>query len=94
MEPTLKAPRTKRLKLQCEILVPSFAFKFNLRRYMKVVEGFLSSVDRVVTMAHVATAVQHAKPGTNHEMLLMYAECTVRAMFDPDNGSVPWQGGC
>ena len=47
-----------------------------------------------MTAAHVAHAVQHAKPVNNHEMLLMYAQCTVRAMFDPDNGSVPWQGGC
>jgi hypothetical protein len=29
----LKAPGTKRLKLKCDGLLLSFAFKFNLRRY-------------------------------------------------------------
>ena len=28
----LKAPGTKRLKLKCDILLSTFAFKFNLRR--------------------------------------------------------------
>jgi len=37
MKPTLKAPRPKRPKLQCNILLSTFAFKFNLRRYNKVV---------------------------------------------------------
>jgi hypothetical protein len=36
-KPTLKAPGTKRLKLKHDRLVSSFAFKFKLRRYMKVV---------------------------------------------------------
>jgi len=31
--PTLKAPRTKRLKLQHDKLLSNFAFNFNLRRY-------------------------------------------------------------
>jgi hypothetical protein len=33
MKPTLTAPRTKRLKLKCDELLSSFAFKFSLRRY-------------------------------------------------------------
>jgi len=33
IKPTLKAPGTKRLKLKCDGLLLSFAFKFNLRRY-------------------------------------------------------------
>jgi len=32
---TLKAPRAKRLKLECDDLLSKFAFKFNLRRYIK-----------------------------------------------------------
>jgi len=32
---TLKAPRTKRLKLEYDKLLSSFAFNFNVRRYMK-----------------------------------------------------------
>jgi hypothetical protein len=33
MEPKLKPPGTKRLKLKCDILLSNSAFKFNLRRY-------------------------------------------------------------
>ena len=33
MKPTLKAPGPKHLKLNCDILLSSFAFKFYLRRY-------------------------------------------------------------
>ena len=34
MKPKLKAPGTKRLKLTYDILLQSFAFNFNLRRYI------------------------------------------------------------
>jgi hypothetical protein len=33
MKPMFKPPGTKLLKLKCDILLSSFAFKFNLRRY-------------------------------------------------------------
>jgi len=33
IEPNLKLPGTKRLKLKCDILLSNFAFKFNLRSY-------------------------------------------------------------
>jgi len=33
MQPMLKGPRAKRLKVFCDILLISFAFNFNLRRY-------------------------------------------------------------
>jgi hypothetical protein len=33
MQPKLKPPRSKRLKLKCDILLSNFAFNFNLRRY-------------------------------------------------------------
>jgi hypothetical protein len=33
IKPTLKPPITKRLKLECDILLSTFSFKFNLRRY-------------------------------------------------------------
>ena len=36
IKPTLKAPGTKRLKLTYHKLLSSFAFKFNLRRYLEV----------------------------------------------------------
>jgi len=37
MKPKLKPPGIKRLKLKCDKLLSSFAFKFNLRRYNVVV---------------------------------------------------------
>jgi hypothetical protein len=36
MKPKLKPPGTKRLKLTCDILLSTSAFKFNLRRYNAV----------------------------------------------------------
>jgi hypothetical protein len=38
MNPTLKPLRSKRLKLEHEKLLSNFAFKFNLRRYIKALE--------------------------------------------------------
>jgi len=35
IKPKLKPPGTKRLKLKCDVLLSTFAFKYNLRRYMK-----------------------------------------------------------
>ena len=36
----MKAPRTKRLKLECDELLSNFAFNFNLRRYTQAVDKF------------------------------------------------------
>jgi len=33
IKPALKAPGTKRLKLRCDVLLSTSAFKFKLRRY-------------------------------------------------------------
>ena len=33
IKPKLKPPGTKRLKLNCDVLLSTSAFKFNLRRY-------------------------------------------------------------
>jgi hypothetical protein len=38
MKPALKAPGTKPLKLKYDELLSSFAFNFNLRRYIKATE--------------------------------------------------------
>jgi len=38
IKPTLKAPEIKLLKLECDDLRLNFAFKFNLRRYIKMIE--------------------------------------------------------
>jgi hypothetical protein len=34
VKPKLKPPGTKRLKPKCHVLLLSYAFKFNLRRYI------------------------------------------------------------
>jgi hypothetical protein len=36
MKPKLKPPGTKRLKVRCDVLLSTSAFKFNLRRYIKL----------------------------------------------------------
>ena len=36
IKPKLKPPGTKRLILNCDVLLPTSAFKFNLRRYIPV----------------------------------------------------------
>jgi hypothetical protein len=36
IRPKLKPPGTQRLKLNCDVLLSTSAFEFNLRRYMKV----------------------------------------------------------
>ena len=38
IKPTLRAPGLKRLKLKCDKLLSTFAFKFNLRCYSEAVE--------------------------------------------------------
>ena len=35
IKPKLKPPGNKRLKLNCDVLLSTYAFKFNLRRYNK-----------------------------------------------------------
>ena len=37
IQPKLKPPGSKRLKLKCDALLSTFAFKFNLRRYIKAI---------------------------------------------------------
>jgi len=37
IKPALKAPGTKRLKLKCDVLLSTSAFKFNVRRYTAAV---------------------------------------------------------
>jgi hypothetical protein len=39
MKPMLEPPETKHLKLKCDILLSTYAFKFNLRRYTPVGAG-------------------------------------------------------
>jgi hypothetical protein len=45
IKPKLKPPGTKRLKLKCDILLSSFAFKFNLRRYIEAEEKLTAAAN-------------------------------------------------
>ena len=44
VRPKLKPPGTKRLKLNCDILLSTSAFKFSLRRYTEVFADNLEGV--------------------------------------------------
>jgi len=55
MKPTLKAPGTKRLKLNCDEQLSNSAFKFNLRRYTKVGGCSFNPVSSRLTPAVEAT---------------------------------------
>jgi len=39
VKPLLKPPGTKRLKVMCDILLSTSAFKFNLRRYTTLADA-------------------------------------------------------
>jgi len=47
MKPMLKPPGIKQLKLKCDILLSTFAFKFNLRRHSKVLEYRSEKVEKI-----------------------------------------------
>ncbi len=50
INPTLKLTGTKRLKLKCDILLSTSAFKFNLRRYT-VVTNRTFAVEDIIASA-------------------------------------------
>ena len=50
IEPKLKPPGTKLLKLTCDILVSTSAFKFNLRRYTKFYKLLTTSSSNWMTI--------------------------------------------
>jgi len=54
MKPKLKPPGTKRLKLKCDILLSTDAFKFNLRRYI-LVESLQVAVATHVSFDHAGS---------------------------------------
>ena len=51
IKPTLKAPGTKRLKLTYDGMASKFAFKFNLRRYIKVRRSVRRMMQRAAAAA-------------------------------------------
>ena len=58
IKPKLKPPRTKRLKLDYDELLSNFAFKFNLRRYIKGFKSF-----DVSTLTWAFAHLGHRAPG-------------------------------
>jgi hypothetical protein len=49
----LKPPGTKLLKVKCDILVSTSAFKFNLRRYTSVCGGYASAAANTIVTVEV-----------------------------------------
>ena len=49
IKPTLKPTGNKRLKLQCDILLSTSAFRFNLRRYNEADEKEQAIIARLAT---------------------------------------------
>ena len=63
IKPTLKAPGTKRLKLKCDVLLSTSAFKSNSRRYNKAAIKHFEMLNTRVThdpgiLARLGKAVQ------------------------------------
>jgi hypothetical protein len=55
MKPVLKVPKTKRLKLKYDELPPSFAFKFNMRRYTQYAAFALPQIQLTTSSPGFAT---------------------------------------
>jgi len=70
LKPTLKAPGTKRLKVEFDELLSSFAFNFNLRRYNEEEETPAcppdTTLEEAETMAHNGEACALV-PQVKHE---------------------------
>jgi len=59
MKSKLKPPGTKRLKLKCDIMLSTSAFKFNLRRYSEeILAGYARHAARPADAAALGWAVQ------------------------------------
>ena len=57
MEPKLKLPGTKPLKLMCDVLLSTSAFKVNLRRYTKAGGAGAGAGGTVCLIFHIARHV-------------------------------------
>jgi hypothetical protein len=86
MKPTLKPTGIKRLKLKCDILLSTSAFKFNLRRYIK--EAITDDASALVAcLGESPLAERHTTPsdtwigrmGGDRAALLRFVEPKVRA---------------
>ena len=77
IKPELKPPGTKRLKLKCDALLSTSAFKFKLRRYT------LETL--VLILQYVARKQFAVGPGR-------YCSPRHRMPFDPGNDGLKWAG--
>jgi len=57
IKPTLKPPATKHVKLICDILLSTFACKFNLRRYNRVTNPIKLTLAAEFSSLRVAASV-------------------------------------
>jgi hypothetical protein len=76
IKPTLKAPGTKRLKLELEKPISKFAFKFNLRHYNWAVEripwlDLLGGSIRVADAGEVCAELKLATSSTACQTLVL-----------------------
>jgi hypothetical protein len=62
IKPKLKPPGTKRLKLNCETLLSTSAFNFNLRRYNKASVAAVDNADIIAAAAAVSAGAKAAIP--------------------------------
>jgi hypothetical protein len=69
MNPTLKAPGSKRLKLKYNKLLSSFAFKFNLHRYTKVATQF--NQDAAAVLLEEVGPGRYCSPRHRHACLTL-----------------------
>ena len=61
INPTLKAPGTKRLKPKCVILLSKIAFNCNLRRYSKAVQRMIE-LDKYLMLALMVRPARSCPP--------------------------------
>jgi hypothetical protein len=88
INPTLKAPGTKRLKLKCHKLLSRFAFKFNLRRFKKGRAARLSGDHKRATTE--LSSLRQA--GSTYTRFIPYHNTLNLASYQPETVK-PRQGG-
>ena len=90
MKPMLEPPATKRLKLNCDILLSTSAFKFNLRQYTP---GFTAAAAR--TTSRTASTTTASTTTTSTAPAAPWPRC--RGLFStkppPARSRRPRQGG-
>jgi len=71
IQPVLKAPGAKRLKLECDILLSNSTFKFNLRRHIK---------DAANAVLNIVYGVNHKDYDAASDHIVTAASCTTHCL--------------